>query len=53
VVGRRAARRRPGSLVLLRRDALDRVVLRTGSRLAAPDRLIRCPDGVRVAERSV
>ena len=57
VVGRRAARprarlarRRPGlprgPLVLLRRDVLDRVVLRTGGR-------IRCSDGVRVAERRI
>jgi hypothetical protein len=64
VVGRRAARprarlarRRPapprGLLVLLRREALDRVVLRTGARLVSPEMLIRCPDGVRVAERCI
>jgi glycosyltransferase involved in cell wall biosynthesis len=63
VVGRRAARprtrlgRRPapprGLLVLLRREALDRVVLRTGARLVSPEMLIRCPDGIRVAERCI
>jgi glycosyltransferase involved in cell wall biosynthesis len=64
VIGRRAARprarparRRPapprGPLVLLRREALDRVVLRTGGRLVPAEMLIRCPDGVRVAERCI
>jgi glycosyltransferase involved in cell wall biosynthesis len=64
VVGRRAARprgwlarRRPGlprgPLVLLRRDALDRIALRTGGRLLPADMLIRCPGGVRVAERCI
>jgi glycosyltransferase involved in cell wall biosynthesis len=53
----RLARRRPGlprgPLVLLRREALDRVVLRTGGRLVPTEMLIRCPDGVRVAERCI